>query len=87
MECLSRFPVSVLAIANAHLNQIHFIEALVVAGSLNIQDGDNVLVVEVAQELHLAECSQAKHGVVEWGNFFDGNLLARRLVDGGAGII
>lgn len=36
--------------------------------------------VEVAQELHLSESSQAKHGVVEGSNFLDGDLLARGLV-------
>jgi hypothetical protein len=68
-----------------YLNQVHFIEALVVPGSLDIQNGDNVLMVEIAQQLHLTQCPQAEHGVVEGGNLFDGDLLAGRLVDGRAG--
>lgn len=67
-----------------HLNQVHLVEALVVTGSLDIQNGDDVLVVKIAQELHLTQCPQAEHGVVEGGNLFDGNLLAGRLVNGGA---
>lgn len=36
--------------------------------------------VEVTQQFHLAECSQAKHGVIKRGDFLDGNFLTRRLV-------
>lgn len=36
--------------------------------------------VEIAQELHLSEGPQAKHGVVEGGDLLDGNLLARGFV-------
>lgn len=69
---------------SSYLNQVHLVEALVVTRSLDIQNGDDVLVVKVAQQLHLAQCPQAEHGVVEGGNLFDGNLLAGRLVNGGA---
>lgn len=72
---------------DAHLNQIHFIESLIIAGSLDIEDGDNVLVVEIAQQFHFTECAQTKHGVVKWSDLLDRNLLARWLVDGGTGII
>jgi hypothetical protein len=68
----------------AYLNQVHLVEALVVARSLDIQNGDNVLMVKVAQQLHLTQCPQAEHGVVERGDLFDGDLLAGRLVNGGA---
>lgn len=68
----------------AYLNQVHLVEALVVAGSLDIQNGDNVLVVKVAQQLHLTQCPQAEHGVVEGSDLFDGDLLAGRLVNGRA---
>ena len=40
--------------------------------------------VKVPQQLHLAQCAQAEHGVVERGNLFDRDLLAGRLVNGGA---
>jgi hypothetical protein len=53
---------------------------------LDIQNGDDVLVVKVAQQLHLAQCPKAEHRVVEGGNLFDGNLLAGRLVNGGAAL-
>ena len=43
-----------------YLNQIHLGEGLVVAGLLDVEDGDDVLVVEVPQELHLTESAQAK---------------------------
>lgn len=67
----------------AYLNQVHLVESLVVTGSLDIQNGDNVLVVEVAQQLHLTQRPQAEHGVVKGGDLFDGDLLARWLVNGG----
>ena len=63
-----------------YLNQVHFIEALVVPGSLDIQNGDNVLVVEIAQQLHLTQSSQAEHGVIEWSNLLDRNLLSAGFV-------
>lgn len=72
---------------DAHLNQIHFVEALIIARSLDIQDGDNIFVVEVAQQFHFTKCAQAKHGVVERGNLLNCDFLAGRLVDGGADAI
>lgn len=51
---------------------------------MDIQDGDNILVVKVPQQLHLSQCAQAEHGVVERGNLFDGDLLAGWFVNGGA---
>ena len=35
-----------------------------------------VFVVEVLEQLDLAEGAQAEHGVVEWGDLFDGNFLS-----------
>lgn len=70
-----------------YLDQVDLVEALVVARSLDIQDRNDVLVVKVAQQLHLAQGAQAEHGVVEWGDLFDGDLLARRFVDGRAGYL
>ena len=64
-----------------YLNQVDFVEALIVAGSLDIQDRNDVLVVKVAQQLHLTQSTQTEHGVVEWGDLFDRDLLAGRLVD------
>lgn len=63
------------------LNQIDLVESLIIAGSLDVQDRDNILVVEVSQQLHLAQRAQAEHRVVERGDLLDGDFLARRLVD------
>jgi hypothetical protein len=70
-----------------YLNQINFVESLVVAGSLDVQDGDNVFVVKVSQQLHLTQCSQTEHGVVEWCDLLDCDLLARGLVNGRANYV
>ena len=59
-----------------YLDQIHLGEALVVPGLLDVENGDNVLVVEVAEQLHLSQCSQAEHGVVKGCDLLDGDLLA-----------
>lgn len=69
---------------STYLNQINFVESLVVARSLDVQDGDNVFVVKVSQQLHFTQCTQAEHGVVEWCDLLDGNLLTRGLVNGRA---
>lgn len=62
------------------LNQVDLCEALVVSWLLDVEDGDDVLMVEVAKELHLTESSQAEHGVIERSNLFDGDLVSGRLV-------
>jgi hypothetical protein len=41
-------------------------------------------VVEITQELHLAQGSEAKHGMVKWSNFLNSNFLPRRFVYRGA---
>lgn len=40
-----------------NLNEIHLGKRLVASRFLNVEDRNNVLVVEVAQEFHLAERS------------------------------
>ena len=64
----------------AHLDEVDLGECLVVARLLDVEDRDDVLVVEVPQQLHLSQCSQTEHGVVEWCNLLDSHLLAGRLV-------
>ena len=59
-------------------------ERVVSSRLLDIEDGDDVLVVKVSQELHLSESSQAEHGVIKRSNLLDGDLLSRRLVNGRA---
>jgi hypothetical protein len=69
---------------NAYLDEIDFGEGLIAAGFLNIEDGYDVLMVEVSQQLHLTQGSKAEHGVIEGRDLLDGDLLARRLVKSGA---
>lgn len=64
----------------SYLDKIDFIEGLNVPRFLDVEDGNNVLVVEVSEKLHLSQRSQAEHGVVERCDLLDGHLLARRLV-------
>lgn len=69
---------------NTYLNKIDLVEAIVASGLLDIEDGDDVFVVEIAQQLHLSQSSQTEHGVIEGGDLLDGNLLSRGLVNGRA---
>jgi len=43
------------------LNEVHLVERLIVARLLDIEYGDDVLMVEIAQELHFPERPEAKH--------------------------
>jgi hypothetical protein len=78
VECVS--VVLVAKNRRAHLDEVDLCESLVVSGLLDVEDGDDVLVVEVAEQLHLSQRSQTEHGVVEGCDLLDGDLLARRLV-------
>ena len=69
---------------NAHLDEVDLGECLVVARLLDVENRDDVLVVEVPQKLHLSQCSQTKHGVVERSDLLNGHLLTRGLVQRGA---
>lgn len=66
------------------MDEIDFCECFVVAWFLDVEDGDDVLVVEVPEELHLTQSPQTEHGMVKRRDLLDGNLLARGLVQGGA---
>lgn len=68
-----------------NLDQIDLVECLIASGLLDVKNADDILVVEVAQELHLAEGSQAEHGVVERRDLLDRDLLPRGLMYGRAG--
>lgn len=63
------------------LDEIDLVKGVVAPGLLDVEDRDDVLVVEVAQQLHLAQRPQAEHGVVEGGDLLDGDLLPGGLVD------
>ncbi len=58
------------------LDEVDLGESLVGSWLLDVEDGDDVLVVEVAEKLHLTEGSQTEHRVVEWGDLLDCDLLA-----------
>ena len=59
-----------------YLNEVDLCEAIITTRSLNIENRDDVLMVEISQQLHLSQSSQAKHGVIERGDFLDGDFLA-----------
>jgi hypothetical protein len=61
---------------NNYLNEVDLVEAVIASRLLDIEDGDDVFVVEIAQQLHLSQGSQTEHGVVEGGDLLDGNLLS-----------
>lgn len=49
----------------AYLNEIDLSKALVVTRLLNVEDRDDILMVEVAQQLHLSKSAEAEHRVIE----------------------
>lgn len=50
----------------------------------DVEDGDDILVVEVPKQLDFAKRPEAKHAVVEWGDAFYGHLALGGLVNGRA---
>jgi hypothetical protein len=71
---------------STYLDEVDLVEGVVAAGLLDVEDGDDVLVIEVAQQLHLTQRSQAEHGMVERGDLLDGNFLTGWLVYRGASL-
>lgn len=65
----------------SYLDEVDLSEGVVAPGLLDIQDGNNVFVVEVAKQLHLTQSSETEHGVIKGCDLLDGDLLARGLVD------
>lgn len=61
---------------SSYLNQVHLREAFQVPRLLDIEYGDDVLVVEVAKKLHLSKRTETEHRVIERCDFLDSNLLA-----------
>lgn len=74
-----------LLIGRTHLDEVNLVEAVVTPRSLDVEDGNNVLMVEVAQQLHLSESTKTEHGVIKWGDLLDGYFLAGWFVDRRAG--
>ena len=64
-----------------YLDEIDLVEALVAPRSLDVQNRNDILMVEVAQQLHLTQSSQTEHGVVKGNDLLDCNLLTRGLVN------
>ena len=51
------------------------VSELLEAGRLeDVEDGDDVFVAKVTEQLDLAESAQTEHGVVEWGDALYGDL-------------
>ena len=67
-----------------YLNEIDFVEALVIARLLNIQNADDVLMIEVTKQLHLPQGTQTEHAVIKGRDLLDRNSLSRGLMDGRA---
>ena len=67
------------------LYEVDFCEAIIIAWFLNIEDRDDVLMVEVSQQLHLPQGSEAEHRVVEGRYLLDCNLLAGGFMQGRTG--
>ena len=67
-----------------HLNEIDLGKCLIIARLLDIENGNDVLVIEVAQKLHLSQGSQTEHGMIEGSNLLDGHFMAGGFVKGGA---
>lgn len=70
--------------AESYLDQVHLVEAVIATRLLDVENRNDILMVEVPEELHLTQRSETEHGVVEWSDLLDGNLLARGLMYRGA---
>lgn len=66
------------------LHEVDLFEFLETGRAEDIEDGDDVLVMKVPEELDLAEGAEAEHGVIEGRYTLDGDLALGRDVDGGA---
>lgn len=66
------------------LDEVDFLEELEGGGLEDVEDGDDVLVAKVAEELDLAESAKTEHVEVEGGDALDGDLALGGDVDGRA---
>ena len=57
------------------LDEVDFLKVVEGCGSEDVKDGNDVLVVEMAEELDFAERPEAEHGVIERRNLLDRNFL------------
>jgi hypothetical protein len=63
-------------ISESYLDEIDLSECFIAPWLLDVKNRDDVFVVEVPEQLHLTQGSQAEHGVVEGGDLLDSNLLS-----------
>lgn len=62
------------------LNEIDLPEVVERWGTKNVEDGDDVFVAEVSEELDLAQSTKTKHGMVKGSDALYGYLALRRYV-------
>lgn len=65
------------------LDEVNLFEIVETGGSQDVENRDDVLVMEVTQQLYLAQCSQAEHRVIKGGDTLDRNLPLGGYVYGG----
>lgn len=66
------------------LDEVDLLELLETGRTQDVEDGDDILVMKVTEELDLAEGAEAEHGVIEGCYALDGDLALGRDMDGGA---
>lgn len=76
-----------VVIKRTYLDEVNLAERLQASRLLNIEDRDDVFMVEIPEQFHLTESSQAEHGVVKRSDLLDRHFLARRLVNSGAAAV
>lgn len=64
------------------LDQIDLVKLVYTGRPEDVEDGDDVLVVKVAEDLYLAEGAEAVHRVVEGRDALNGDLALRGVVHG-----
>jgi len=58
------------------LNEINLCERLQASWLLDVENGYDILMIKVSEELHFTKRSQTEHGVVEWSDLLDCDFLA-----------
>ena len=65
------------------LNEVDLLEVVETRRTEDIENGDDVLVMKVAEELDFAEGAEAEEGVLEGEDLLDRDLSVGGLVEGG----
>ena len=66
------------------LDKVNLLKVVETRGPQDVENRDDVLVMEVTQQLYLAQCSQAEHRVIKGGDTLDRDLSLGGYVYGGA---